>query len=820
MNLSCNPSEAFEIKANSIKLKQYPDDLLMYFSGTDTDLNLTVAEGLVSPFDPTQPDKYHVMVKGDYTGFPYTFVDKGYALTYYKNNFRNFSNGCLRATVKKEDCENDYSYQDFYGYTGDIHPGQYMMVFNVWRYDNGRVILSKEDLYKITSCLKGAYFLIPKGISGVAKYVRYTCKRDFDGITIDDSNVNDYFDTRDDYYVNTFIINLMLYDGDEIFSLEGSDQLEKLSQLINTEITNDIGYYDQFGGDFPKPFKTEVIYNQDESYCLRFRTDITEGAQVAYYLEMAKMSESNERSLKTWFSDIKDPSYFCAPSVDTKVISFHEADGIKNELSLIHKTDGFLYLFMADEDGKYTLTKKLCQWVWNNEDFVEFELNFDNSLSNFIANGEVKAFFETVGVDAQGHYDSIIRNKHQETFMTLVGGGDGYGFKEIDIFNKKQHCGAYKAPESVTYYDGSYYVEYRYGDISVFDDSKLNIEGSGNLLFEVFDDGIPLSFDNEEGMGVIVKSDDIDDFIGLFDKVDYDADSKLAFESNNLVFRVTFLDKDAELTKFEFENGTEVYDASDPYNFEDLYDWVRRQLGAPQIACELTDEQIYDALCKAIEKYNKYRNWNENLSIYDLDNADPEDTTLLRKGHSDREGNYFILPANISSKDIVDIFFQPRFSTCWFGAGDTFLNNVMSQTFFGLYGGIVQNSADYYIWRISCNDISNIIGTQISWRVYNNHLYITPGNLHDLDQFKVGIKYRPSLTIEEIRNSEDIKALTLAYAMRTLGLIRGSFGGSIQAGDIAIQLNAETLLAEADKLEDKTIALLKSEQKPLWMIWS
>ena len=60
----------------------------------------------------------------------------------------------------------------------------------------------------------------------------------------------------------------------------------------------------------------------------------------------------------------------------------------------------------------------------------------------------------------------------------------------------------------------------------------------------------------------------------------------------------------------------------------------------------------------------------------------------------------------------------------------------------------------------------------------------------------------------------------MAYAMRTLGLIRGSFGGSIQAGDIAIQLNADTLLAEADKLEDKTIELLKKEQKPLWMIWT
>lgn len=319
---------------------------------------------------------------------------------------------------------------------------------------------------------------------------------------------------------------------------------------------------------------------------------------------------------------------------------------------------------------------------------------------------------------------------------------------------------------------------------------------------------------------MVVESTDIDDFISKFKGLDYDEDSTIAFQPSDLTFKITYLDKAAKITKFKFDPGTSVYDDNDQYNFEDLYNWVRRQLGAPQITCELTDDQIYDALCKAVNKYNKYRNWNENLNIYDLDGVDPEDTTLLRKGHSEREGNYYILPSHISDKDIVDIFFQPRFSTCWFGAGDSFLNNVMSQTFFGLYGGVVQNSADYYIHRVSCNDISNIIGTQVSWRVYNHHLYITPNNLHDLDQFKVGIKFRPSLTVEEIRNSEDIKSLTLAYAMRTLGLIRGSFGGSIQAGDIAIQLNSETLLAEAKDLEEKTLTLLKSEQKPLWMIWS
>ena len=731
MNLTFTPSNAFDVKSDSITLKRYADDLLTYFSGTDVNLGIDFGQGMLTPYIPTSPDE-HVKVLQDDTGFPYTFVDNGYELTYYKNNFRNFISGAIRLTVKKEDCKNDFGYQDFEGFTG-VNPGTYTIFFTTTKISGSTLIAISFNVF------------------------------------------------------------------------EPTESIARLSEIINEQISNSI---DDYNVITTEPIGTNT---------LRFRTKPDDGVAVVGYI---KMASGNEETLERWFTKIHKPSYFSAPDVDTKVISFHELNSTNNEISLIHKTDGFLYLFMSDKISEYTLTKKISQWDWDNEEFKEIEINFDNSLSNVIIGGEVKAFFETVGVNAnETLYDSIIRD-NPETYMTLVGGGDAYGFREIDVFNQKQHCGSYSVPESVLEYDGQAYIEYHYGDMKVYDDSTLSIKGTGDFIIEAYDDGIPISYVDKDGNTVVVSSGDIDEFIRLFKGIDYDENSTLSFEPNNLTFRITYLNKGAEITEFEFDPGTPEYNANDPYNFEDLYAWVRRQCGAPQITCELTDDQIYDALCRAVEKYNKYRNWNENLNIYDLDNADPEDTTILRKGYSKEEGKYFILPAHISPKDIVDIFFQPRFSTCWFGAGDTFLNNVMAQTFFGLYGGIVQNSADYYIWRASCNDISNIIGTQISWRIYNHHLYITPGNLHDLDQFKVGIKYRPALTVEEIRNSEDIKALTLAYAMRTLGPIRGSFGGSIQAGDIAIQLNAETLLAEADKLEDKTIALLKSEQKPLWMIWS
>lgn len=732
MNLICTPSDAFDITSNSISLKQYTNDTLMYFSGTNTDLSITYAEGLLTPYNPTQPTEY-VFVKQDETELPYTLVDRNHSLTYYKNNFRNFKSGCIRATVKKEYSDFNYAYQDVGEFVG-AEAGSYSIFIN----------------------------------------------------------------TKNHSSVNTYIIKLTLAQS------YNADNLAGLSQAINYVIRNDV--------ELAGVFYTQVIDGK-----LRFRTTIDVGTATKGYLSIPEIG--NESSISAWFGKKYSPSYFSAPNVDTKVISFHEASGTNNEISIIHKTDGFIYLFMSDETSKFTLTKKICQWEWDNEDWVEFELNFDDSLSNFIVNGKVKAFFETVGVDASGtEYDSIIRSSLQETYLTFVNGGDGYGFREFDVFDKKQHCGAYVSPDSVTSYDGTSYIEYDFGEIKVFDDSNFNIETEGGILFEAFDGGFPLSYTDEEGNTIVVSSTDKDEFIELFKNVDLDPNSTLSFDSIDLNFKLTFLSKDAKVNKFEFDNGTEVFDNNDPYNFEDLYAWVRRQCGAPQVTCELTNDQIYDALCRAVEKYNKYRNWNENINIADIGGT--EETDLKRVDGGKAEGIYFQIPAHIADTDIIDIFFQPRFSTCWFGAGDTFLNNVMAQTFFGLYGGIVQNSADYYIWRVSCNDISNIIGTQVSWRIYNHHLYFTPNNLKDLDQFRVGIKYRPALTVEEIRNNENIKALTLAYAMRTLGLIRGSFGGSIQAGDIAIQLNSETLLAEADKLEDKTIELLKKEQKPLWMIWT
>lgn len=41
-------------------------------------------------------------------------------------------------------------------------------------------------------------------------------------------------------------------------------------------------------------------------------------------------------------------------------------------------------------------------------------------------------------------------------------------------------------------------------------------------------------------------------------------------------------------------------------SLDDLYGWVRRMLGAPQVKVELTDEQIYDCVITALDLFLKW----------------------------------------------------------------------------------------------------------------------------------------------------------------------------------------------------------------------
>ena len=152
MNVNCVPSNAFDIQSNSITLKQYPDDLSLYFSGTNSDLTLEKCEGMNRPYllpgdtwgvIPYPP---YIERRGDDTTEFYTFVDAGYRLSYYKNNFRNFKSGCIRFTTRKNEAYNDYGYQDFGEFQG-AEIGSY--IISVTLYSNSNLDASIIQAFHI-----------------------------------------------------------------------------------------------------------------------------------------------------------------------------------------------------------------------------------------------------------------------------------------------------------------------------------------------------------------------------------------------------------------------------------------------------------------------------------------------------------------------------------------------------------------------------------------------------------------------------------------------------------------------------------------------
>lgn len=533
---------------------------------------------------------------------------------------------------------------------------------------------------------------------------------------------------------------------------------------------------------------------------------------------------SDDAFFDTYFTSKSESLVFCAPTLDTEVIALEMAppednlDGLNhndsktygyyaneaNRIALIHRRDGKLYLEMTSADEDYKLTRVLCNWIWTNEEFTELEINFDSSSTFFMVNGKIVTMFETVGVGRNiTDVENIIR-ENPETYLKLVNGGDAYDYAEVVIFDKKQHCGSYISKDTKDYYNGSY-ISYDIGNVTLYNDANMTLSGEGDFVISAYDGSTP----------ILEGYTNIDEFVEDFNNLSKDAD----FEADNLTIKIVFNEAGSSITGFTLDEGTGDESANNPANFDGIYKWVRKKLGYPQVPVELTDEQIYDALCEAVERYNKWRNWNENLYIGKITSDESQSEEFIKKT-VDHEGVSYVIPANISENDIIDIFFQPRYTAAWFGSGSDFINDVIAQTFFSRAIDMSTNAADYYIYRLSLNDISNLIGSQLSWRIYNHRIYITPNNLPLLDQFKLGIKYRESLTVDEILNSWQIKRLTLAYAMITLGNIRGTFTSGIPAGDLTITLNSDMLINKGTELKNEVEAELKKEQRPLFMTWT
>ena len=231
------------------------------------------------------------------------------------------------------------------------------------------------------------------------------------------------------------------------------------------------------------------------------------------------------------------------------------------------------------------------------------------------------------------------------------------------------------------------------------------------------------------------------------------------------------------------------------FDYEEIFRYVRSQLGAPQVPVELTDEQLNDALSSAVFEYNRWRNVSENILKMELT--------------GDGTSGYEIPAAVGGTQNIIDIVVQPRTGLIFGNVGDDLMANIYTQFFFKSGRNIVETSADYYLTLSAQKDIDIIMGTRIHHYFYNNRLWIFPIPSRSMI---IGIKYRATLTPEEIVYNQQIRDLTLAKAKIVLGGIRSTFGGRIPMGDSEITLNGESLKAEGKEEWNSTIEFIRRTQ--------
>jgi hypothetical protein len=212
-------------------------------------------------------------------------------------------------------------------------------------------------------------------------------------------------------------------------------------------------------------------------------------------------------------------------------------------------------------------------------------------------------------------------------------------------------------------------------------------------------------------------------------------------------------------------------------DFSELYRFIRAKLGAPLVPVELTDEQLDDCISSAVYHYNKWRNFKESVEFVTL-------TGNPRVGYD--------IPIVVGGEEnITDIVFTPRYPINYY-SGTSLMSNIYIQQIFN-NGDTIANATDYNISLIAQKDLDIIMATEIRYEFMNKKIFLSPTPPSSVN---VGIKYKTSLSLSEIVNSQSIKDFTLAEAKITLGTIRSTFGNQIPGGDGMLQLNGSELKSE------------------------
>lgn len=483
-------------------------------------------------------------------------------------------------------------------------------------------------------------------------------------------------------------------------------------------------------------------------------------------------------NLLSLFNGIYSPTYFNAPLTD-KI--FFSLEGVEDYIRLTHKVDGNIW---AKFHGCNEIP--ICTWNRNSQDWMEIELSFSEQLVTCFRDGKLTSVNAVSG----------ILREAPETQLILQGTvDDTYSFGQISFFSSIQHTKNYipSLYPLQKYSTDSPYIEIHYGATILGTGKSVDITSIGDVKFSLYN-----------GSLLLVNNLSKDAFIQAFA-------NNTTNTYSDLIIKAQFNsdgNTPASLVNLEIVPGaaTPNQDSTNPANFSIIFDFVRRSLGYPRTPVELTDEQLLDALNLAVFQYNRYRNYRTKLDIVN---------TIELEFHED--GSYY-LPVGIEEDDIMEILFKPRYSWSWYSGDNSLMANMYMQNLFSGYN-LAQSAADYYINISTQNDLKNIFGSQSGWSIANGRLYLYP-KFPGMEAMRIGIKYRETISIDEICTNMQIRQLVLAYAKITLGNIRSTFGNQVPGGDAMLQLNGNDLIQQGQAERDALIQEFIKQQPILQMIWS
>jgi hypothetical protein len=240
-----------------------------------------------------------------------------------------------------------------------------------------------------------------------------------------------------------------------------------------------------------------------------------------------------------------------------------------------------------------------------------------------------------------------------------------------------------------------------------------------------------------------------------------------------------------------------------PLDYSPIYNYIRSRLGAPIVPVELSDEQLGNLLSETITEFNRWRNYKEDLLYMTLPPGD--------------NGGYAIPPIIGDPNNIIDVVVRPAMPFGYFAADSDMAGNLFMQYLFQKFGrpGQVGFLSDYWLALSTETDMNLILGTTPRWEIINDTLFITPTPSGSL---QIGIKYRASLTVNEILSDNLVKRYLLALSKILLGNIRNTFGGVIPGGTENIQLNGADLVRQGEQELEKAETQLIQQAEPVVLL--